>query len=258
MEIVATSIAGRYNAWSRPVFPGVAMAKCPKCERRKGKRYCPALERNICSPCCAEHRLQSIPCPQDCPHLKSEHYQLGKRRQRANTTGKKFVHSLSELFVNSDSREFAFTMQADTYWWMRQNGRLENEPTASAFEEVKSRLSPVYVPSTTHAGLADFLWALVDRGKRHSRLLSGAFTARRRIDAIAALGRHVRVHARRFAAGRQDATYSYHQELEDYFGHLDFEADLDYSPAEELPRQGRDGAPGGFREHSSGLYVPGG
>jgi hypothetical protein len=42
------------------------MAKCPKCSTRKAKRSCPGIGGEICPSCCAENRLKSIPCPQDC------------------------------------------------------------------------------------------------------------------------------------------------------------------------------------------------
>ena len=42
---------------------------CIYCERRKGKRTCPALGGMICTQCCGEHRLREITCPRDCVHL---------------------------------------------------------------------------------------------------------------------------------------------------------------------------------------------
>jgi hypothetical protein len=44
---------------------------CPRCGQRKAKRSCPALERTICTVCCATERLVTIDCPEDCPHLAS-------------------------------------------------------------------------------------------------------------------------------------------------------------------------------------------
>ncbi len=43
------------------------MAKCPQCNRRKGKRLCPALNAEICETCCGTRRIKEIPCPLDCP-----------------------------------------------------------------------------------------------------------------------------------------------------------------------------------------------
>ena len=46
------------------------MAKCPQCNRRKGKRPCPALDAKICESCCGKFRGVEIQCPIDCPIFK--------------------------------------------------------------------------------------------------------------------------------------------------------------------------------------------
>ncbi len=42
------------------------MAKCVKCNKRKGKRYCAALGDYLCSLCCGLLREKEIHCPQTC------------------------------------------------------------------------------------------------------------------------------------------------------------------------------------------------
>jgi hypothetical protein len=42
---------------------------CPLCDKRRGRRGCPALGRQICAVCCGTKRLVEIPCPADCPYL---------------------------------------------------------------------------------------------------------------------------------------------------------------------------------------------
>ena len=44
---------------------------CPLCRRRRARRSCPALEREICTVCCATKRLTEIRCPADCRYLAS-------------------------------------------------------------------------------------------------------------------------------------------------------------------------------------------
>ena len=44
---------------------------CPLCGRRRGRRTCPALQREICTVCCATKRLTEIRCPSDCRYLAS-------------------------------------------------------------------------------------------------------------------------------------------------------------------------------------------
>lgn len=45
------------------------MEKCNRCEKRKAKRYCPALGISLCSLCCGQIRQKEIHCPPDCPYL---------------------------------------------------------------------------------------------------------------------------------------------------------------------------------------------
>jgi hypothetical protein len=43
--------------------------KCPLCEIRKAKRFCPAKGRQICAVCCGTKREVEIDCPSDCVYL---------------------------------------------------------------------------------------------------------------------------------------------------------------------------------------------
>ena len=54
--------------------------KCVLCDRRKGKRYCPAKQRDICAQCCGEKRVIEVACPSDCTYLTSgQTYQSVKK-----------------------------------------------------------------------------------------------------------------------------------------------------------------------------------
>src|SRR5437867_13241290 len=44
--------------------------KCPLCNQRKGKRYCPAKSAMICAQCCGEKPILEIDCPENCPDLR--------------------------------------------------------------------------------------------------------------------------------------------------------------------------------------------
>lgn len=43
---------------------------CAICEKRKEKRFCPAVHGRICPQCCGEQREVSLDCPSDCPYLR--------------------------------------------------------------------------------------------------------------------------------------------------------------------------------------------
>lgn len=44
--------------------------KCILCNRRKGRRFCPAKNATICAQCCGEKRVLEIDCPESCEFLK--------------------------------------------------------------------------------------------------------------------------------------------------------------------------------------------
>jgi hypothetical protein len=43
---------------------------CRLCEIRSPRRFCPALQSDICAPCCGQEREQTIDCPFDCEYLR--------------------------------------------------------------------------------------------------------------------------------------------------------------------------------------------
>lgn len=43
---------------------------CSICEKRKEKRFCPAVHGRICPQCCGEQREVTLDCPSECPYLQ--------------------------------------------------------------------------------------------------------------------------------------------------------------------------------------------
>ncbi len=43
---------------------------CAICEKRKEKRFCPAVHGRICAQCCGEQREVTLDCPSDCVYLQ--------------------------------------------------------------------------------------------------------------------------------------------------------------------------------------------
>ena len=217
--------------------------KCPKCEKRKGKRYCPALSTGICSVCCAEHRLQTIACPQDCPHLASEFYQQRRRRERASSEGRGFVDALNELFADGDRRQLAFILQADIFYFARQHGDVNNAVVVEALEHLKGSLGTIITAGATASALAAFLVERMQNGAPQTDLrsrLNNDEVAR----VITAVGRHVG------EVGSKDST-RYLTEIRSFFQALDFEADLDYDPSEgQRPETGEP------KRSTGGLILP--
>src|SRR5579863_7934859 len=55
-------------AWDNETH-GDPIVSCAICEKRKEKRFCPAVHGRICAQCCGEQREVTLDCPSDCPYL---------------------------------------------------------------------------------------------------------------------------------------------------------------------------------------------
>ena len=207
------------------------MAKCVHCGQKKGKRHCPALADGICAQCCATHRLATIQCPADCVHLQSEFYQQGRRSQKAQSAGKKFLDRTSASFHSEEAQSFAFMVQADLYWWCSRHGGLANQEIARI---LKTTAADPDGPTGDENDLAGFIRKMLSRSQRYSNLEKNGFDQEQKKKVIEALASCAQNHADG-ESGKE--SQSYLQELSDYFDQLDFEADLDYSPLEELAEE---------------------
>lgn len=81
------------------------MEKCVSCNRRKGKRSCPALSGLICAECCGTKRLSEISCPSDCIYLrKAQLYSI----QRVEEKPADFSRKQWDLFLFCESIIYNF------------------------------------------------------------------------------------------------------------------------------------------------------
>ena len=46
---------------------------CKICGKRRARRYCPAVQGDICSICCGTEREVSLSCPLECEYLQDAH-----------------------------------------------------------------------------------------------------------------------------------------------------------------------------------------
>jgi hypothetical protein len=55
--------------------------RCPICEKRPAKRFCPAKGEKICAVCCGREREVTIDCPSDCAYLVTAHRYEAEHRK---------------------------------------------------------------------------------------------------------------------------------------------------------------------------------
>ena len=56
-----------------------AILSCAICEKRKEKRFCPAVHGRICPQCCGENREITLDCPNECVYLQQARQHEGPR-----------------------------------------------------------------------------------------------------------------------------------------------------------------------------------
>src|SRR5580700_6091569 len=56
------------SAWDND--SGVSIVSCAICQKRKEKRFCPAVHGRICPQCCGEQREVTLDCPSTCGYLQ--------------------------------------------------------------------------------------------------------------------------------------------------------------------------------------------
>lgn len=219
------------------------MAKCTQCATRKGKRHCPALSEGICARCCANERLQTIQCPEDCPHLQSEMYQHQRRKDRASSQGREFLETNRELFPREEAFNFAFKLQADVYYFCAHEAVADDEIIARCIDSLKALYSPIYVPESSPHPLLAFLRKRLEDTYRYPPDREPRKEERLRIFRV--LGKHI-------ASLGGSGSQRYWETLSSFFAELDFESDLDYSPLDSRDEQ----APDEPRRSPGGLILP--
>ena len=71
----------------------MAKENCHLCEMRPPRRHCPALEREICAPCCGEGREETISCPLECEYLR----EARRHEKQRELDGRQMPHPEIEL-----------------------------------------------------------------------------------------------------------------------------------------------------------------
>jgi hypothetical protein len=91
---------------------------CAICEKRKEKRFCPALHGRICPQCCGEQREVTLDCPSECVYLRqAREHDKPRRLEDLNQAslfpqveiGERFLHEHEHLLLGLS---FALTKSA--------------------------------------------------------------------------------------------------------------------------------------------------
>src|SRR5690348_6878161 len=78
----------------------IAFLSCSICEKRKEKRFCPAVHGRICPQCCGEQREVTLDCPSDCPYLQqAREHEKARAAEQIDPAGLFLQIEVSDQFM---------------------------------------------------------------------------------------------------------------------------------------------------------------
>lgn len=95
------------------------MPNCNLCHQRPPRRHCPALNADICAPCCGEERERSLVCPFHCEYLlqareREPVFELpAKYPNQDLDTGERFLRTQEPLLLTMVGMLFFASVKAN-------------------------------------------------------------------------------------------------------------------------------------------------
>ncbi len=133
------------------------MNSCVYCHDRKGKRPCPALDGLICSPCCGEHRIARISCPDDCRYLDSgSDYQQKRLATQFMPVRRNFYLDLEQLAGRKAVALFNL-IEVVTFGYFEGRRDAQDAEIVTALQALRRTLSPLHVPAAPMPVFAEHL-----------------------------------------------------------------------------------------------------
>ncbi|NOR53785.1 MAG: hypothetical protein GQ536_06835 [Candidatus Aminicenantes bacterium] len=117
------------------------MAKCSKCKKRKGKRYCVALGDYLCSLCCGLLREKKIHCPQNCSFLtKHRPYQEKRIIEKKQTSVIKKTSSEEDILNDERMAWLAFHIEAPLHEFAEKRESFSDKEALLSLEYAREKI----------------------------------------------------------------------------------------------------------------------
>ena len=117
------------------------MAKCSRCNNRKAKRYCSALDESICSLCCGQLREKEVHCPTTCSFL-SKHKSYQEKRIIEKKHASPRLPALEEEDLLKDERMawLAFHVETPVKEYAEKKPSFNDREALFALEYVRDKI----------------------------------------------------------------------------------------------------------------------
>ncbi|MFW6160360.1 MAG: hypothetical protein ACOC57_04380 [Acidobacteriota bacterium] len=114
------------------------MPKCVNCQKRKGKRECPALKELLCQLCCGLLREKEINCPPDCPHLQ-QHKVYQKRRTSLKNSSNS-IPLEEDIFQDEKLVWLVYNIEKTILTFSKNNQAIEDRDIHRALQYVQEEM----------------------------------------------------------------------------------------------------------------------
>jgi hypothetical protein len=155
------------------------MKKCPQCNSRKAKRFCPALDESICSLCCGQLREKEVHCPSACPFLsKHKTYQEKRIIEKKQISHRPPVLEEEDLLKDERMAWLAFHIETPVSEYAKRTPSLNDREVLLALEYLKEKIQKgsglVLMPGQTlkpQNDLGEAMYQMIERCRFEGRII---------------------------------------------------------------------------------------
>ena len=155
------------------------MKKCSRCSKRKAKRFCPALDKSICSLCCGQIREKDVHCPTSCPFLSKHKSYQEKRIVEKKHVAERLPPSEDEDLMNDERMAWlAFHVETPLKEYAERNPSFNDREALLALEYVRDKIEKgrglVLLPDETmkpQNDLGEAMYKMIERCRFEGRII---------------------------------------------------------------------------------------
>ncbi len=154
------------------------MKKCPRCNARKSKRYCPALGQSLCTLCCGQIREKEVHCPSDCPFLSKHKSYQEKRVIEKKHAPQRILSSEEYLLKDERMAWLAFNIEVPLKKYAEQKPSLNDRDALLALEYAREKIAKgrglVLMPEESgkpRNELGEAIYQMIERCRYEGRII---------------------------------------------------------------------------------------
>lgn len=155
------------------------MKKCTRCDKRKAKRFCPAVGESICSLCCGQMREKEVHCPTSCPYLsKHKSYQEKRTVEKKPTSQRRSSLEGEDLLKDERMAWLAFHIETPVKEYAEKKPSFNDKEVLLALEYVRDKIEKgrglVILPDETMKpknDLGEAMYHMIERCRFEGRII---------------------------------------------------------------------------------------